>query len=491
MFKKVREMKIKNRINFFFSLLLLGNFYHVQAIELPKVISDNMVLQRDKAVSIWGKAKPNEIVSVKFKKQSKKTKADAQGKWQLSLDPLTASDIPSLMEINGEEEKITLKNILVGEVWLASGQSNMEYSMNKHHYAKPQKGDPDYLSKAFKAKQDPRLRVMYVNKNLKSKDLPSDGWHIADTTGLAPTSAAAYFFAQKLIAELNIPVGVITSAWGGTPIENWTPMQAYVSNPLFADKIIDGYLDKQQVGMRFEAMIRPMAPYTLGGFLWYQGETNLINGDSTIYIDKQKALVDSWRAAWNDNNLPFYYVQIAPYSYSKRSKDRITHITEALPEFWEAQTQCMDRITNTAMVVTTDLVDNISDIHPSYKWIVGERLAKLALAKQYGKKDVVSSGPVFKKMTIKGDKAVLEFNSIGSGLKSTSKDGVLNWFQISGEDGSFQDAKAVIEGNKVIVSSDKVMKPLNIRFAWDEAAMPNFFNNEGLPALPFRTNNSN
>lgn len=479
---------MKKRFKIIFSLFLLGSFYNVQAIELPKVISDNMVLQRDKPVTIWGKAKPNETITLTFKKQTKKAKADAEGKWQLSLAPLKASATPSTMEINGADEKITLKNILVGEVWLASGQSNMEYSMNKHpKYAKPKKGDPDYLSKAFNAKQDPRLRLMYVEKNLKAKDLPSDGWHIADTTALAPASAVAYFFAQKLIAELDVPVGIITSAWGGTPIENWTPMQAYTSNPLFVDKITGDKLDNQQIGMRFEAMIRPMAPYTLGGFLWYQGETNLINGDSTIYIDKQKALVDSWRTAWNDKNLPFYYVQIAPHNYSKRTKDRVTHTTEALPEFWEAQTEFMKRTANTAMVVTTDLVDNISDIHPSYKWIVGERLAKLALAKQYGKKEVVSSGPVFKKMTIKGDKAILEFDSIGSGLKSTSSDGSLNWFQISGEDVAFQDAKAVIEGNKVIVSSDKVKKPSNVRFAWDEAAMPNFFNNEGLPALPFRT----
>ncbi|KDN55453.1 sialate O-acetylesterase [Flavobacterium seoulense] len=478
---------MKTRFKIIFSLFLLGSFFNVHAIELPKVISDNMVLQRNKPVNIWGKANPNENITVVFKKQIKKTKADAEGKWQLSLAPLKASAVPDIMEINGEQEKITLKNILVGEVWLASGQSNMEYSMNKHpKYAKPKKGDPDYLSKAFNAKQDPRLRVMYVSKNLKSKDLPSDGWHMPDTTNLAPTSAAAYFFAQKLIKELNVPVGIITSAWGGTPIENWTPMQAYTSNPLFADKVKDGYLDKQQVGMRFEAMISPMAPYTLGGFLWYQGETNLINGDSTIYIDKQKALTDSWRAAWNDKKLPFYYVQIAPHNYSNRSKDRVSHTTEALPEFWEAQTEIMKRVPNTAMVVTTDLVDNISDIHPSYKWIVGERLAKLALAKQYGKKELVSSGPVFKKMTIKGDKAILEFDSIGSGLKTTSSDGSLNWFQISGEDGSFQDAKAVIDGNKVIVSSDKISKPANVRFAWNEAAMPNLFNNEGLPALPFR-----
>ncbi|GEL11313.1 sialate O-acetylesterase [Flavobacterium glycines] len=479
---------MKTKLKFIFSLLLLGSICNLHAIELPKVISDNMVLQRGKKVVIWGNAEPNESISVSFKKQNKKTKANAEGKWSLSLDSMEASSTPAVMEIMGAKNKITLQNILVGEVWLASGQSNMEYSMNNHpKYAKPQKGNPNYLKDAFRAKQDPRLRLLYVNKDLKSKTLPSDGWHIADSTGLVPTSAAAYFFAKRLMKELNVPVGIITSAWGGTPIENWTPMQAYASNSLFANKITNEKLDNQQVGMRFEAMIRPMAPYTLGGFLWYQGETNLINGDIAIYTDKQKALIDSWRAAWLDNKLPFYFVQLAPYNYSHREKDPIKHTSETLPQFWEAQTQVMKRVPNTGMVVTTDLVDNLADIHPSYKWIVGERLAGWALATQYGKKNVVYSGPVFKKMTIDGDKAILEFDSVGSGLKTTANDGLLSWFQIGSGDGSFENAKAVIVGNKVIVSSEKIKKPVEVRFAWNEAAMPNLFNNEGLPALPFRT----
>lgn len=479
---------MKTKFKLIFSLLLLASFYNLQAIELPKVISDNMVLQRSKKVNIWGTAEPNETILVSFKKQSKKTKANAEGKWSLFLDPLEASATPAIMEIKGAKDQITLKNILVGEVWLASGQSNMEYSMNNHpKYAKPKKGNPNYLSNAFSDKQDPRLRLLYVNKDLKSKTLPSDGWHISDSTALAPTSAAAYFFAKKLMQELNVPVGIITSAWGGTPIENWTPMQAYSSNSLFADKITRGKLDNQQIGMRFEAMIRPMAPYTLAGFLWYQGETNLINGDIAVYIDKQKALIDSWRSAWNDTKLPFYYVQIAPHYYSHRQKDKIKHTSETLPEFWGAQTQVMKRVANTGMVVTTDLVDNLADIHPSYKWIVGERLANWALAKQYGKKSMVYSGPVFKKMRIEGDKAILEFDSTGSGLKTTSNDGSLSWFQIRSADGGFQKANAVIVDNKVIVSHEKIKKPVEVRFAWDEEAMPDFFNKEGLPALPFRT----
>lgn len=158
-----------------------------------------------------------------------------------------------------------------------------------------------------------------------------------------------------------------------------------------------------------------------------------------------------------------------------------------MPEFWEAQTQVMKRVANIGMVVTTDLVDNLADIHPSYKWIVGERLANWALAKQYGKKSMVYSGPVFKKMRIEGDKAILEFDSTGSGLKTTSSDGSLSWFQIRSADGGFQKANAVIVDNKVIVSCEKIKKPVEVRFAWDEEAMPDFFNKEGLPALPFRT----
>ncbi|MEY2867931.1 MAG: hypothetical protein RIR01_331 [Bacteroidota bacterium] len=480
---------MKTKLKFIFSLLLITNFYNLQAIELPKVITDNMVLQRGKKVVIWGNAEPNESISVSFKKQNKKTKANAEGKWSLSLDPLEASATPAVMEIKGDKDKITLQNILVGEVWLASGQSNMEYSLNKNkqNYAKPKKGNPNYLKDAFRAKQDPRLRLLYVNKDLKSKTLPSDGWHIADSIGLSPTSAAAYFFAKKLMQELNVPVGIITSAWGGTPIENWTPKQAYASNSLFSDKISDGKLDNQQIGMRFEAMIHPIAPFALAGFLWYQGEANLINGDTGIYADKQKALIDGWRATWKENNLPFYFVQLAPYNYSRRTKDLIMHSREDLAVFWEAQTKVMKNVANTGMVVTTDLVDSSSDIHPSYKWIVGERLAGWALAKQYGKKKVVYSGPVFKKMTIKDDKAILEFDSVGSGLKTTANDGLLSWFQIGSGDGSFENAKAVIVDNKVIVTSEKIKKPVEVRFAWDEEAMPNLFNIEGLPALPFRT----
>ena len=207
--------------------------------------------------------------------------------------------------------------------------------------------------------------------------------------------------------------------------------------------------------------------------------------DGMRYSDKFELMVNAWRKAWNNAELPFYFVQISPYYYTKR-KDKLPHTPETLAEFWEAQAKTL-AVPHTGMVVTTDLVDKLSDIHPSYKWEVGRRLSLLALSNTYNKKGFETSGPVYNSMKIKGDKLILEFKNVGGGLMS--KDGKpLTWFTIAGSDGVFIPADAVIEKNKVVVSSASVKKPKAVRFAWDETAMPNFFNKEGLPAVPFRTN---
>ncbi len=457
------------------------------SITLPAIIGDNMVLQQGKKVTIWGKADPGEPVTVKFGKQTKRTQAEADGKWLIRLDELKASARPAEMIISGSKTSITLKNILVGEVWLASGQSNMEYSMNNHlHYVRPERGEKEYLSQVFYGEHDSRIRILHVKKDLKQEDLPTEGWQMPDTTSLAAMSAAAYFFARTLLEELDIPIGVIASSWGGTPIENWTPEEAYLSSSVFRKEIENHSLYGTRLGHRFEKMILPMVPYTLKGFLWYQGEPNLTLGDRDIYTEKQKLLVHSWRELWQDETLPFYYAQIAPHTYSQRRKDKIAHTWQALPEFWEAQTRCLEEIPYTGMIVTTDLVDKVSDIHPPYKWMVGERFARLALAHQYGKEDLVYSGPLFRTMVVEGEKAILEFDHIGSGL-ITSDGKAPNWFQIAGKDGHFQKADAVIQGDKIIVTSQRVKEPVEVRFAWDEVAMPNLCNKEGLPAVPFRT----
>ncbi len=248
----------------------------------------------------------------------------------------------------------------------------------------------------------------------------------------------------------------------------------------------DTKLDNRIPTALYNAMIAPLAPFALRGALWYQGESNIIDTpDGPIYADKMRALIEGWRKVWGQGNFPFYYVQLAPFTYfSDREKPR-ADTPERLAEMWEAQAGAL-RIPKTGMIVTTDLVDNVKDIHPVNKQDIGKRLARLALAKDYGRKDVVWSGPVYRKAKFEPGRAVLSFDHADGGL--VSKDGQpLTWFTIAGSDGQFVAANAVIEGRTVVVSSPEVPEPKAVRFAWHEKAMPNLFNTAGLPARPFRT----
>ena len=477
--------KINHNLLFILFTFLIHSTAFAQ-IKLPKVLSDNMVLQQGKRVNIWGKSKPNERIIIRFQKQVKKTNADESGNWYVILDELKGTKIPQQLIIQGVNEKVIRKNILIGEVWLASGQSNMEYSMNNHpQYAKPQKGDKDYLYKEYKSANNPNIRLLYVEKNIKTDTLPSLGWQTIDKETLAPISAIGYFFAKSLIENIDVPIGIISTSWGGTPIETWTPELAYQNSHVFKNSVRDSKLNGIRIGERFEKMVKPMIPYTLRGFLWYQGEQNLINGETEIYAEKQKLLIDNWRSVWDDQELSFYYVQLAPYTYSQRRRDIIPKTWEALPVFREVQTSCMS-IPRTGMVITTDLVDNPKDIHSSYKWIIGERLSRWALANDYGKTEVIFSGPTFKKMTEVEDKIIIEFDNIGSGL--ITNDGKSpNWFYVKDKSGRFDKVTATIENDKIIIPAANISKPASVRFGWDEIAMPNLFNKEGLPAVPFRT----
>jgi sialate O-acetylesterase len=437
-------------------------------VTLPNVFSDNMVLQQGLPVNIWGTASPNEAVVVKFQKQTQKTTADATGKWSVALNPLVATKIPQQLIVKGAKNTVIRKNILIGEVWLASGQSNMEYSMNSYtYYAKPQKGDPDYQEKALKSADSRLIRTLFVKQNLNTDTLPTSGWQMVNEKNLAPVSAPGYFFAKILADSLNVPVGLISTSWSGTIIETW-----------------------QTTGECYKKMVNPLIPYTLKGFLWYQGESNLANGDKPQeYIAKQKELIESWRTAWGNSEMPFYFVQLAPHTYSQKRGLEHVNTWEALPEFWAAQTYFIDHpektVPYTGMAVTTDLVDNPADIHPPYKWIVGERLARWALAKDYGKTNLVYCGPKYKNHTVEGNKIVVEFDYVGSGLV-TSDGKEPDWFEIGNKKGRFFKAKAsIIDRNKIELTSKNMEEPVFVRFAWDEIAMPNLFNSEGLPALPF------
>lgn len=454
-------------------------------VTLPKVLGSNMVLQRNKPLPIWGTASPGELVKVTFRDQLRSTRADSSGKWEIILDPLETSFEPAEMIISGDNS-ITLTNILVGEVWLCSGQSNMAYSMNKSSKYFNAKDSQGLSPEEFQKVDDPNIRIFHVKRSLYENNGINRGWKKGDFEALKGFSAAGYFFARKLQDELKVPIGIISSAASGSEIERWAPKEIFSGEVGFNPESPKSpeEIDELNEGKFYYNMIQPLAPFAMQGFLWYQGETNCFKKETFEYTEKMQALIHTWRTIWGDQEMPFYYVQIAPFKYSGSEQEpRLTE--EALPEFWEAQAAAL-KIPNTGMVVTTDLVDNLEDIHPTYKWEVGKRLALLALAKSYGLSKKVYSGPMFRSMEVDGNKVIISFSHTGSGLKS--RDGKpLDWFFVAGANGNFVPADAVIRGDEIVVSSPKILSPEEVRFAWNEAAQPNLINHEGLPAMPFRT----
>ena len=474
---------------YFLLIALSGTMAAANAkILLPQILSSNMVLQRDKPLNIWGYGTPGEAVSVRFAGQVKQTITDANGNWKVVLAPLQTAAIPASMTIKGTNT-IVLDNILVGEVWLCSGQSNMEYAMRKiEKVKKPLKEKLGYPADALAKASNPQIRIFLVNrKQLSKPDSIHKSWSVAQDSALKNFSAASYFFAKELYDRLKVPIGMISSAVSGSAIEPWVPRESLQTDYFKGQKV------GNDPGKFFTPMIEPLTPFALRGFLWYQGETNCFLKENISYSYKMKALINSWRAAWAKASgisgkaalMPFYYVQIAPFNYST-TKGKVVLDAQTEPEFWEAQAQLL-RLPNTGMVVTTDLNDYPDDLHPNYKWEIGRRLALWALARDYGEKTMYS-GPMYQSVRFKGNTAELEFNHVGKGL--VSADGkTLDCFTIAGADGRFVPAKALIKGNKIIVSAKSMKKPVAVRFGFNEAMRPNLYNKDGLPALPFRTDN--
>lgn len=456
-----------------------------QKLELPKVIGSNMVLQQGEAVRIWGQGIPGRKVRVSFDGQRKTAVVDADGSWSLSLDPMQADFTPKVMTVSDGKQRIRLENILVGEVWLAGGQSNMEYRMDRPKGYVLQKRGEDVQMEEYLKGGDERIRLLYVEKRRNVDTLPSKGWRTLSRESLGDMSAPAYFFAQTLADSLNVPVGVMSISWGGSAIEAWTPRDRALDFLRSHPDSRNNSIRESEYGSMFASMIAPVIPYTVKGFIWYQGESNLINHPDNFhyYYDKQKLLVESWRELWGDESLPFYYVQLAPYTYSQR-RDRYPATWDMLPQFWAIQQRLMD-IPYSGMAPVLDLVDEPGDIHPPYKHVVGYRLALWALNKDYGRSYLETSGPVFKSARIEGDEIVLQF-SHADGLRSS--DGKpLSWFQILNSRGNFVRTTVEIRGNEVRIPAQKGLVNQELRFAWDELAMPNLVNSAGLPALPFRT----
>jgi sialate O-acetylesterase len=462
--------------------------------------SDGMVLQQKAETKIWGKADPGENVAISFRGQVAKTKADDKGNWTLTLKPGDAGG-PFQMTINGNNT-ITYDNVLVGEVWVCSGQSNMEWSVGGCD-----KADKEY---ATSAPHNPNLRIFQVAKRpMTGPQTETAGkWAEADPKVVPGWTACGYFFGRDLQEKLKVPVGLIQSAWGGTRAETWTSADTLAGHPTYKTEI-DNFLKanpdpNKQIGdanapsALYNGMIRPLLNYRVRGAIWYQGESNA--GKAYAYRELFPMMIENWRRDWNQPDLAFYFVQLAPFTSIKKDPG-----PSSWAELREAQTMTL-KLKNTGQAVITDY-GHEADIHPTPKRPVGERLALLARAKTYGEK-VEYSGPQYTGFKIDGNKIVLSFDHVGQGLvgyemiatdqrkngaawrvKDRETNAPLIGFTICGKDSVFHPAKAEIVGTTVVVSSEMVPEPVHVRYGWADHPVCNLFNRDGLPASPFRTDN--
>lgn len=511
-------------------LCLLSSAAFAELVPNP-LFSDGAVLQRGQKIPIWGTARTGEIVTVEIQGQ-KATTIAAEGKWRVELGPLKEGG-PFTMTLSGDHT-IVIENLLVGEVWLASGQSNMNWPLAHAHNAAEEIPKANY----------PQIRTFIVGRinGVVPKTEASGSWVACSPETAKNFSAVGYFFARDLQKKLNVPVGIIHSAWGGTPAQAWTSLTG-----LRTERALGGYASQakrrqanypaalaaypaqlaeyetklaawmESTGNEFEkrlaawkeaaekakqtggtpppeprpgiprpkepkppeggpseptglynGMIAPLIPYGIKGVIWYQGESN--RQKPKEYRILFPTLIADWRRRWNLGDMPFLFVQIAPW-------------VDMPPEIREAQFLTLGKVKNSAMVVTTD-VGEAQDIHPTKKEPVGQRLALAARALAYGE-SIEYSGPLYESMKVEGGKIILNFKHTGTGL--VAKDGRLRGFTIAGPDKAFVPATAEIQGNTVVVSAPSITDPVAVRYGWSNVPNVNLFNREGLPASPFRT----
>lgn len=438
-------------------------------VRLNSLFQNNMVLQRGKPIAIFGKATSEKTVEVTFKNKTYVAKVE-NGYWKLYLDKAKAGG-PFELTIKGNN-KITLSNVLVGEVWLCSGQSNMAMQM-KGNFGQPINGSNTAILKS----KNSNLRLFTVKRNLSNEpiDIFEGDWKISNPESVKSYSATAYYFGKQLQETLGVPVGLICSAWGGTPAEAWTPNEIIKTQ----FKNFSGWNKNQKSPQKnpsvlYNGMIHPLTPFTIKGAIWYQGEAN--KNYYQNYTDIFSSMISSWRKAWNQGEFPFYFVQIAPLGWGGENQAYLR----------EAQLNTFLSVKNTGMVVTLDIGEK-ENIHPAEKQKVGERLALWALANDYGFKSIEYCGPIYKSMKIKDSKAYLEFNYAPQGVYNFNKE--LTGFKIAGEDKVFYEATAQIKKGKLIVWSKEVKKPIAVRYGFQDWVNGSLFNTSGLPASSFRTDN--
>jgi sialate O-acetylesterase len=457
------------KIKFLFILFMAFISNTVLAnITLPNLFSDNIVLQRNSEVTIWGWASPKEEVTIKpsWDNREYKTKTNNQAKWEIKIKTPEAGG-PFVISLKGYNE-IVLNNILIGEVWICSGQSNMEMSAS---------WGIDNGEEAVKNAANPNIRFFSIPKLTATspQDNVSGNWTACTPETMKYFSAAGYFFAKRLQEDLkNVPIGLIGSNWGGTPAEIWTPEEVITNNPVLLESAKTRKEEEygpNQPGRAFNAMISPLVGFKIAGVIWYQGESNV---GSSVYDKTFSSLITSWRKLWKED-FPFYYVQIAPYQYGENHFGGV--------EIRNAQRKVLQQVPNTGMVVTSD-ISPVDDIHPKDKKSVGVRLANLALANSYNTSTDLVNGPLYKEFKIEKNKVLVYFEyAEGLYCKDTKK----LQFEIAAADNVFYPADASIKNNLVILKSKKVPHPVKVRFAWTNTAQSNLFNKANLPASSFLT----
>lgn len=475
------------------------------------LFSDHMVLQRDREVPIWGTARDGERVTVKLNGRSASTTA-RDGRWMVRLKPMKAGG-PHTMTISGDN-RITIQDLLIGEVWIASGQSNMQWTVR-------QSADPD---RVLAGADQPKIRLFDVPR--KAADTPQDQvdarWTLSNRETVANFSAVAWHFGVNLQKSLGVPVGLINTSYGGTPAEAWTRHEVLASTPGLEgvlqryDAVLRGYpaqyaayraaltkhrfdsararaegrpvppaprmpsgpQNPQRPSGLYNAMIKPLIPYAFRGAIWYQGESNA--GRAHEYFTLFPVMIRNWRDDWGQGDFPFLFVQLAPFMKKKSEPGE-----SSWAELREAQRQTVKTTPNTAMAVITDVGDE-DDIHPRQKGPVGERLAFAARRLVYGE-EIPYSGPDPRLVELGNGQAVIHFDHTAGGLEA--RGGELTGFTIAGADGRWRPATARIEGNRVIVRSSEVPEPVAVRYGWADFPQGNLWNRAGLPASPFRTDN--
>ena len=443
-------------------------------VRLPKIFSDNMMLQRDMPVRVWGWADPGEAVSATVAGVTAATKADDKGGWALELPAVKGGETLELA-VQGKNS-LTLKNVLTGDIWVCSGQSNMEMALRGCLGA----------AEDIKAADLPKIRRIkfnHVKSDQPEPDAPvATPWQVCSPETVGGFTAVGFYFAREIQQKTGVPIGIVDANWGGTRIEPWVAAADIEMPP-----------GKGNWSVMYNAMIHPLVRLPIKGALWYQGESNGAEGET--YCDKMRTLIGGWRKHWGQGDFPFYFVQLA--NFQAVSQDPAGG--NGWAKLREAQTKALT-IPNTGMAVIIDTVPlaQAGDIHPKNKYDVGLRLARWALGRDYGQKDLEVSGPLFKALMIEGGKVRVVFEHTGSGLMVGSKEGrapaaenaqeKLKRLAIAGADKKWFWADAVLENNTVVVSSPAVKEPLAVRYAFEmNPDGANLYNREGLPASPFRT----